>query len=84
MKVLKSNVLCKLVKSESPKTKIGGFVVPDDQKEYQEAEIISVGEEVKGLAEKDHVYIYTNSGKEIKVDGETYRVINVSEVIVVL
>ena len=47
MKVIKSNVLIQEIKSDSPVTKVGGFVIPDDQKEYIEAKVISVGSEVK-------------------------------------
>lgn len=83
MKVIKSNVLCKEIKSESV-TKIGGFIVPDDQKDYKEAEVVSVGEEVVGVNKGDRIFIYPNSGKKITVNGEDYRVINVSEVIIIL
>lgn len=84
MKVIKSNVLCKEIKSESPVTKINGFLVPENQKDYTEAEVVNFGEEVEGLSVGDRVYIYPNAGKEVEVNGETYRVINISEVIVVL
>lgn len=84
MKVIKSNILCREIKSESPTTKIGGFVVPNDQKDYMEAEVMSVGEEVKEIKEGDRIYIYPNAGKKIDVHGENYRIINVSEVIIVL
>lgn len=84
MKVIKSNVLCKEIKSDSPVTKVGGFVIPEDQKEYMKAEVICVGEEVSGLSAGDNIYVYPKAGKEIEINGEKYRVINISEVIVVL
>lgn len=84
MKVIKSNVLCKEIKSDSPVTKVGGFVIPEDQKEYMKAKVICVGEEVSGLSAGDNIYVYPKAGKEIEIDGEKYRVINISEVIVVL
>lgn len=85
MKVLKSNVLCKEIESEnSPITKIGDFVIPDSGKEYIECEVISIGEEVSGVSIGDKIYIYPKSGKEVSVDGEKYRVINISEIILVL
>lgn len=87
MKVIKSNVLCKEIKSDSPVTKVGGFVIPDDQKEYREAEVVSIGEEVEKDREikvGDKVYIYPNAGKKININGEDYRIVNVSEIIIVL
>lgn len=86
MKVLKSNVLCKEVEKskESPIAKIGNFVIPDSEREYIECEVISVGEEVTGLTAGDKVYIYPKSGKEVSVNGEKYRVVNISEIILVL
>ena len=84
MKVIKSNVLCKEIKSDSPVTKINGFVIPEDQREYTKAEVISFGDEVSGLSVGDIIYIYPKAGKEIEIEGEKYRVINISEVILIL
>lgn len=84
MKVLKSNVLCKEIKSDSPTTKVGNFVIPDSEKGYIEAQVVTVGEEVKELHKDDIIYVYPNAGKEVKVNGEDYRVINVSEIILVI
>ena len=41
-------------------------------------------DEVEGIKEGDKVYFYSGSGKKFTQDGEEYRVINSSEVIVVL
>lgn len=84
MKVIKSNILCKDVKTDSPTKKIGNFVIPDDQRGYIEAEVVSIGDEVKEINVGDSIYIYPNSGKKVNVNGEDFRVINISEVIVVL
>lgn len=84
MKVIKSNVLCKEIKSDSPMTKVNGFVIPDSQKDYLEAEVICYGDEVTGLSVGDRIYVYPGAGKKLEIDGEDYRVINISEVIVIL
>lgn len=85
MKVIKSNVLIKEIKkSDTPVTKVGNFVIPENQKDYMEAEVLSFGEDVSGLTVGDTIYAYPKAGKEIEIDGEKYRVINVSEIIVVL
>lgn len=88
MKVVKSNVLCKVKKNDpsgEPITKAGGFVIPDSAKDYLEAEVIAVGEEVKDEVKAgDRVYIYRGAGKTIKLDDTEYQVINVSEIIVIL
>ena len=84
MKVIKSNALCKEIKSNPPVTKVNGFVIPEDQKEYLEVEIINFGDEVTVLSIGDKAYIYPGAGKEVEINGEKYRVINISEIIVVL
>lgn len=84
MKVIKSNVLIQEIKSDSPVTKVGGFVIPDDQKEYVEAKVISVGSEVKEeVKEGDTILIYPKAGKKVMVDDKEYKVINVSEIILI-
>ena len=88
MKVVKSNVLCKVKKNDSEsgyKTKAGSFVIPDSAKDYLEAEVVAVGEEVKDEVKPgDMVYIYRGAGKTIKLDDTEYQVINVSEIIVII
>lgn len=85
MKVLDSKVLIQIIK-ESTKTDTG-FILPENTNDYERAKVVAVGSEIaaKGiLKEGDEVYIYLKCGKEIKVDGEWYRVITSNEIIVVL
>ncbi len=82
MKVINSNILLKVEKGAT--MKIGGLEVPADAREYEVGNVYSVGEKVEGIKEGDKIYFYSGSGKRFTQDGEEYRVINSSEVIVVL
>ena len=49
-----------------------------------EASIVSVGEEVKGLKEKDVIYFDRHAGHKIEIDKTTYRVIKAQDIVIVL
>ena len=89
MKVIQSKILCKVEKNSSPTTKIGRISIPNGNSEFEIAKVISVGDEVNTesnpsrVSEGDVIYIYPNSGKSVNVDGEEYRVINISEIILI-
>lgn len=82
MKVINSSILIKVEKGAT--MKLGGLEVPADAREYEIGKVFSVGEKVEGVREGDTIYFYSGSGKKFTDDGEEYRVINSSEVIVVL
>lgn len=84
MKVLDSKVLLQVQKSGTATEKINGFEVPIGAGEFEVAKVIAVGPSVKDVAPEDTVYIYTGSGKEFTHDGQKYRVVTSSEIIVVL
>lgn len=85
MKVLGSKILIKPDK-DGVVEKYGGLTVPVGAGEYSVAKVVSIGEELKDctINPGDTVYYYQNAGKEITVEGEKYRVITSSEVLVVL
>ena len=83
MKVLDSKILIKS-KSDGLVEKIGGFEVPVGAGEYSVAEVVAVGDKIEGVKAGDTVYYYQNAGKELTIDGEKYRVITSSEVLVVI
>ena len=84
MKVLDSKILIKS-KRDGLVEKIGGFEVPVGAGEYAVAEVVAVGHKLEGVVKPgDTVYYYQNAGKELTIDGEKYRVITSSEVLVVL
>ena len=83
MRVIENRVLVQ-VKKTGPVEKIGSFVLPEETGGFETATILSVGEKVESVKEGDTVYIYPGSGKEFMKDGQKYRVISLSEIIVVL
>lgn len=85
MKVLDTRVIVQLIKDEEACTKIGDFVLPEENlAEYDKAKVIEVGPKVEDVAKGDTVYIYRGCGKEFKVDGIKYKTISSGEIIVVL
>ena len=82
MKVIDSKILLKVKKGMTQK--IGSLEIPVDAKEYEIGEVLSVGEKVDGIKEGDTIYFYSGAGKNFTHEGESYRVIVNSEVIVVL
>ena len=83
MKVLDSKILIKS-KRDGLVEKIGGFEVPVGAGEYAVAEVVAVGNNIENVKAGDTVYYYQNAGKELTIDGEKYRVITSSEVLVVI
>ncbi len=68
------------------KTK-GGLLLTESHKEdvrFKEAEVISVGEQVKGLECCDVVLYDKHAGNGLEHKGELYKVIKASDVSVVL
>lgn len=82
MKVINASILIKVEKGAT--MKIGGLEVPADAREFEIGKVFAVGEKVEGIKEGDTIYFYSGSGKKFTHEGEEYRVINSSEVIVVL
>ena len=82
MKVIEGKILLKPVRGCTQK--IGALEIPVDAKEYEIGEVISVGAKVEEVKVGDTVYFYTGSGKSITHEGEQFRIISSSEVIVVL
>jgi co-chaperonin GroES (HSP10) len=84
MKAVDNRVLIKSKKLENATVKIGNFEIPADANEYEIAEIVSVGPDVKGIEAGDTAYIYIGSGHQFHHEGEEYRVISTSEILVIL
>ena len=82
MKVINSSILIKVERGAT--MKIGGLEVPAEAREYEIGKVLSVGDKVTGVKEGDTIYFYSGSGKKFTNEGEEFRVINSSEVIVVL
>jgi len=64
------------------KEKFGNFEMPVT--DYETVKVLSVGEKITEVKEGDTALIYPGSGKTFTKDGQKYRLINVSEIIVIL
>lgn len=64
--------------------KLGGFEVPAGAGEYETYRVVSVGPKVEDLKEGDLLATYIKPGHELTVEGTTYRVISVADILVVL
>jgi co-chaperonin GroES (HSP10) len=64
--------------------KLGGFELPAGAGEYDTYRVISVGENVtSSLKEGDLIATYPKAGHEITVEGVSYRVITLSDILLV-
>ena len=86
MKAVGKNLIINVTKEGTTKTK-GGLLLAENQREdirYIEASIVSVGDEVKGLKEKDIIYFDRHAGHKIEIDKKSYIVIKAQDIVVVL
>lgn len=85
MKAVNTSILVQDQKGESCVQKIGEFVIPENNSDYTIGKVISVGEKVEAdIKPGDTIYFYNNAGKVFTHELNEYRLINISEVIVVL
>lgn len=85
MKAIDSKILVKEIKQEELQEKIGDLIVPvGSTKDKMLFEVLSVGEKVDSLKEGDKVLTYYDPGHKFKQDGNEYRVISISDILVVL
>tara|TARA_R100001163_G_scaffold29431_1_gene23458 strand:+ start:39 stop:299 length:261 start_codon:yes stop_codon:yes gene_type:complete len=85
MKAVGRNLIISKFKEGTTKTK-GGLLLAENQREdirYVKALVISVGDEVKGVDEKDTIFYDRHAGHKIEVDKKSYRVIKAQDVVVV-
>ena len=86
MKAIGRNVIIEKIKEGTTTTK-GGLLLAENQREdirYVEATVLSVGEQVEGLKEKDSIFFDRHAGHKIEIDKQTYHVIKNQDVVVVL
>ena len=86
MKAIGRNLIIEKTKEGTTKTK-GGLLLAENQREdirYVEATVLSVGEQVEGLKEKDSIFFDRHAGHKIEIDKQTYHVIKNQDVVVVL
>lgn len=72
---------------EGTTTTKGGLLLAENQREdirYIEAKVLSIGEEVVGVKEGDMIFYDRHAGHKIEIDKDTYHVIRLGDVVVVL
>jgi co-chaperonin GroES (HSP10) len=86
MKAIGRNIIIEKTKEGTTTTK-GGLLLAENQREdirYVEATVLSVGEQVEGLKEKDSIFFDRHAGHKIEINKQTYHVIKNQDVVVVL
>jgi chaperonin GroES len=86
MKAIGKCLVIEKIKEGTTTTK-GGLMLAENQREdirYIEAKVLSIGEEVVGVKEGDMIFYDRHAGHKIDIDKETYHVIRLGDVVVVL
>ena len=86
MKAIGRNLIIEKTKEGTTKTK-GGLLLAENQREdirYTKATIITVGDDVPGLKKDDVIFFDRHTGHKIEVKEDTYHVIKLQDVVVVL
>jgi len=86
MKAIGRNIIIKKKKEGTTKTK-GGLLLAETHRDdirYIEATVVSYGDEISGLKEGSVILYDKHAGHKVNVEKETYHVIKVGDVVVVL
>ena len=84
MRAINHYIIAKNIKTE-PK-KVAGLIMTDDtdvDNRYIKAEIISIGNLVEGIKEKDIVYYDKHAGHDVRYKDILYRVIRSGDVVLI-
>ena len=86
MKAIGRNLIIEAVKQGVAETK-GGLLLAERQREdirYEEAKVISVGDEVMGIKKGDIIYFDKNNSHQIEIKQDIYSVVRMDHIVVVL
>lgn len=86
MRAIGKCLIIEKLKEGTTKTK-GGLMLAENQREdirYIEAKVLSIGEEVVGVKEGDSIFYDRHAGHKIEINKESYHVIKLGDVVVVL
>jgi chaperonin GroES len=86
MKAVGRNLIIQKIKEGTTSTK-GGLLLAENQREdirYIEATVLSIGDDVVGVKEKDSIFYDRHAGHKIEIDKDIYFVIKLADVVVVL
>ncbi len=85
MKAVGRNVVILPVKETETKTK-GGLLLAEAQREdirYRLAKVVTVGDDVKMVKDRDNVYYDRHSGFTIEIKDETYTIIKEQDIVII-
>jgi co-chaperonin GroES (HSP10) len=86
MKAIGRNLIIEKLKEGTTKTK-GGLMLAENQREdirYIQAKVLEIGDEVVGVKKNDEIFYDRHAGHKIEIGKETYYVIKLGDVVVVL
>ena len=86
MRAIGNNLVIKKIEKPNQSTK-GGLLLTHGQREdirFEKAKVITYGEEVKGIKEQSEIYFDSRAGHKIEINKDTYHVIKLRDVVVVL
>ena len=86
MKAIGRNLIINKAKEGTTKT-TGGLLLAESQRDdirYIQATVVSAGDEVAGVKPNDVIYFDRHAGHKIEVEKETYHLIKLQDVVVVL
>lgn len=86
MRAVGKNLVIQKIKEGTTATK-GGLLLAENQREdirYVEAKVLHIGDEVVGVKENDSIFFDRHAGHKIEYNKETYHIIKLGDVVVVL
>lgn len=86
MKAIGRNLIIQKVEENITKSEGGLLLTKNNRNDirYIEAKVISIGDEVVGVKENDTIFYDRHAGHMIELNKDTYQVIKVQDVVVVL
>jgi chaperonin GroES len=86
MKAIGRNIIIKKKKEGTTKTK-GGLLLAESHRDdirYVEAIVVSAGDEINSLKEGSIILYDRHAGHKVEIEKNTYHVIKIQDVVVVL
>ena len=86
MKAIGRNLIIEKLKEGTTVTK-GGLMLSENQREdirYIQAKVLEIGDEVVGVKKGDEIFYDRHAGHKIEIDKDTYHVIKLADVVIVL
>ena len=86
MRAIGRCLIIEKIKEGTTKTK-GGLMLTESQREdirYIKAKVLKVGDEVIGIKDGDEIFYDRHAGHKIEIGKETYHVIKITDVVIVL